>query len=67
MLVFSYNKGVFQEGIGTNSKVIHLFFKNLDSEFGKEYVFGFVIIVMIIFGISAVRSYLKEEKSRKKR
>ncbi|HON70100.1 MAG TPA: hypothetical protein PLW22_09135 [Tenuifilum sp.] len=42
------------------------FFKYLDVKFGKEYVFGFVIVVMLLFGIAALRGYLKEEKDSNK-
>lgn len=66
MLIFSYDEGVFKEGIGTSSKVMHRLFQYLDSEFGKEYVFGFIVLVMIIFGIAALLGYSKEEKSKKK-
>ncbi len=66
MLSFFYNEGVYQQGISTKSKVMHHFFKYIDTRFGKEYVFGFVIVVMILFGIAALRGYLKEEKDSNK-
>lgn len=66
MLFFFYDEGVYQEGIGTKSKVMRQFFRYLDGKFGKEYVFGFVIIVMILFGIATFRSYMKEKKNENK-
>jgi hypothetical protein len=65
MLTFFYDEGVYQEGITTNSKVMRHFFRYLDEKFGKEYVFGFVIIVMLLFGIAALRGYLKDGKKNK--
>jgi hypothetical protein len=64
MLTFFYDEGVYQEGISTNSKVMRHFFRYLDEKFGKEYVFGFVILVMILFGIAALRGYLKENSKK---
>lgn len=64
-LALSYNDVVFTKGETTNSKVMRHFFRYLDGKFGKEYVFGFVIIVMILFGISALRGYMKEEHKNK--
>ncbi|HQG73321.1 MAG: hypothetical protein WBJ36_04170 [Tenuifilum sp.] len=66
MLFFFYDEGIYQEGISTKSKAMRHFFKYLDVKFGKEYVFGFVIVVMLLFGIAALRGYLKEEKDSNK-
>ncbi len=62
MLFFFYDEGVYQEGISTKSKAMRQFLRYLDGKFGKEYVFGFVIIVMVLFGIAALRGYIKEER-----
>ena len=62
-LLIGYNTIVFDnKGETTNSKVVRLFFKYLDAKLGKEYVFIFIIIVMIIFGIAAIRSYRSEKE-----
>lgn len=65
-LVLSYKDVVFTKGETTNSKVMRQFFRYLDGKFGKEYVFGFVIIVMILFGIATFRSFMKEKKNENK-
>ena len=61
-LALFYNDIVFTKGETTNSKAMRQFFRYLDGKFGKEYVFGFVIIVMVLFGIAALVGYMKEEQ-----
>lgn len=65
-LFIGYEKIVFDKQGTTNSKIVSHFFRYLDAKFGKEYVFGFVIVVMLLFGIAALRGYLKEEKDSNK-
>jgi hypothetical protein len=63
-LVLGYDTLVFDKEGTTNSKVVSYFFRYLDEKFGKEYVFGFVILVMLLFGIAALRGYLKENSKK---
>lgn len=65
-LTNSYNDAVFSKGLTTNSKVVRKIFEYLDVHFGKEYVFGLMILITILFGIAALKGYLKEGKPKHK-
>jgi len=64
MTYFFYYESLFKESSGTKGKVLQHFMGYLNDKFGKEYVFGFLILVMLLFGISALRGYLKCKKDK---
>lgn len=64
-LIIKYDL-VKNETSGTKGKVLQNFLQYLDVNFGKEYVFGFLILVMVLFGISSLRSYLKHKNNNTK-
>ncbi|MEY1639284.1 hypothetical protein [Tenuifilum osseticum] len=49
----------------TKVKFFRSLLKYLDTKFGKEYVFGFVIIIMIIAGTAALRGFLNNRKKER--
>ena len=52
---------IYEEPSGTKGKVLNRFLGFLDESFGKEYVFGFWILVTVLFGIDAIISYLNSD------
>jgi CHASE3 domain sensor protein len=63
---FFYDESVYDDRTGTKSKAFQKSLQYLDKSFGKEYVFGFLILLMIIFGISALRGYQKQKTNNNK-
>jgi predicted negative regulator of RcsB-dependent stress response len=65
ILLFVKYNSIYTETAGTKGKVMKQFLRAIDKSFGKEYVFGFLIIVTLIFGIQAMRGYAKKNNRKK--
>lgn len=61
---YNYSKVVHEESIGTKGKVLQHLFKYLDKSFGKEYVFAFLGLILLLTGIKALRGYMKHKKDK---
>jgi|WetSurMetagenome_2_1015567.scaffolds.fasta_scaffold110809_1 hypothetical protein len=62
LLVFYYNEIVFSKTFGsTNDQMMRFFLRLLDKKGGKLYAFGFIILLILFFGVSAFRGYQKDK------
>jgi hypothetical protein len=64
MAHFNYNSLVYREKTGTKGKILQNFFEYLDMKFGKEYVFGFLGLMILWTGINAIRGYSKRNEDK---
>jgi len=64
ILLVSYNT-IYTETSGTKGKILNQLLQSLDKSLGKEYVFGFIIIIIIIAGVKTIIGYSKRKSNNK--
>ena len=63
LLFLFYNDLVYSTTFGsTNSKTMNFIIRLLDEKGGKLYVFGFFLLAILFFGISAILRYRKDKR-----
>lgn len=65
MVVYYYDVIVFRKNFGsTNDQVLGFFLNLMDKQGGKPYVYGFMTLLILFFGVSAVLGYRKEKMNK---
>jgi hypothetical protein len=64
ILLISYNT-IYSETSGTKGKILIQILQSLDKTFGKEYVFGFILIIITVAGIKSIIGYSKRNSKNK--
>ena len=64
LIYFFHDDVLHKEATGTKGKVLQHFLNYLDESLGIEYVYGLLVLVMLIAGIKTMRGYLKRENKK---